>query len=204
MLADAGIVDAARGAALARLVGGRPGAALAMGANADAVLSQARVARLLIDLLGTDRRRRMGAQADLLEDGALLDRASSGGPANDDDEPAAEAEGGKRPRGRRGGERTTRRASPAERRAAVGQVLAVWRDVARDLAVAARGGQRELRQHELLDELTDAGAAIDGQAMAVFLNRLEAIGRGLDAYANPELALDVLLLEWPTTISAAA
>ena len=33
-----------------------------------------------------------------------------------------------------------RRASPAERRAAVTQIIYVWRDVARDLAVAARGG----------------------------------------------------------------
>ena len=41
------------------------------------------------------------------------------------------------------------------------QIVAVWRDVARDLAVAARGGKRELHQHELLDELTDAGARVD-------------------------------------------
>jgi hypothetical protein len=30
------------------------------------------------------------------------------------------------------------------------------------------------------------------------MQRIDAIGRAVEAYANPELALDVLLLEWPT------
>lgn len=96
-----------------------------------------------------------------------------------------------------------RRASPAERRAAVAQIVAVWRDVARDLAVAARGGKRELRQHELLDELVDAGALVDPAQVTVFLQRIDALGRALDSYANPELVLDTLLLEWPRTKAAA-
>jgi DNA polymerase-3 subunit delta' len=198
LLSDTGVADVARGSALARLVGGRPGAALALGMRAEAVLAQERIARLLLELLRADRRRRLTAQADLLEDGAQLAAATSAAAsdAGADEQPA---------RRRRALPRSAapRRASPAERRAAVTSVLAVWRDVARDLAVAARGGRRELRQHELLDELAAAGSTVDPMVIATFLGRLEAISRALDAYANPELALDVLLLEWPRPRQAA-
>jgi hypothetical protein len=85
----------------------------------------------------------------------------------------------------------------------VAVVIAVWRDVARDLAVAARGGTRELRQHDLLDDLTRAGAVVDADAVVGFLARLDACARAIDLYANPELALDTLLLEWPRARRAA-
>jgi hypothetical protein len=194
MLVDAGVADAARGTALARLASGRPGAALALARQPDAVLAQSRIARLLIDLLGADRRRRMSSQNDLIEDGAVLAAAASGAARASDDEPPMQ------PATRRRSvksERGPRRASPAERRAAVAQVLTVWRDVARDLCVAARGGRRELRQHDLLEELTAGGADVEAPEIAAFLARLEAISRAVEAYANPELALDALLLEWP-------
>ncbi len=193
LLADAGLADVSTGAALARLAGGRPGIALGLAAHTDSVLSQGRLARLLIELLGADRRRRLAMQADLLEDGGVLAAAGAAEAPADDEKPK---------KGR--GQRSARRASPAERRAAVGRVLDVWRDVARDLAVAGRGGRRELRQHELLDELTVAAARIDPAAIARFMLRLDAIGRAVDGYANPELALDVLLLEWPSTAAYAA
>jgi hypothetical protein len=79
----------------------------------------------------------------------------------------------------------------------------VWRDVARDLAVVTRGGGRELRLHDLLDELAAARATVDPAAATEFLDRLEAVSRALDAYANPELAVDALLLAWPKTRRAA-
>jgi hypothetical protein len=60
-----------------------------------------------------------------------------------------------------------------------------------------------LRQHELLDELVAAGGSVDVGRVTAFLERIDAVGRALDAYANPELALDVLLLEWPRTTAAA-
>ena len=79
----------------------------------------------------------------------------------------------------------------------------MWRDVARDLAVATHGGAREIRQHDLLDELMRAGSVVDPDAIARFLSRLDAVSRALDAYANPELALDALLLDWPRARQAA-
>jgi DNA polymerase III delta' subunit len=195
LLVERGVTDAMRGAALARLAAGRPGAALALGSQPDAVLAQGRIARLLIDLLSADRRQRLAAQSDLIEDGTLLAAAATGmAEAMEDGSFAVE------PAPRKRATRTgsgPRRASPAERRGAVTAVLAVWRDVARDLAVAARGGRRELRQHELLEELSAAGSSLAPADMARFLGRIETVSRAIDQYANPELALDALLLEWP-------
>ena len=199
LLDQAGLADRSRGAALARLAGGRPGAALALAHRPEAVIAQERLARTLIDLLCADRRRRLGSQADLVADGAVLAAAAAGtfdSETADEQETAATAGRQKRGAGKADGS-SSRRPSPAERRTAVALVVAVWRDVARDLAVASRGGQRELRQHDLLEELIQSGQRVDGDKVARFLSRLDATGRALDAYANPELALDALLLDWP-------
>jgi DNA polymerase III subunit delta' len=179
LLVERGLADAGQGAMLGRLAGGRPGVALAVAGTPEAVVVRARVVRTLLTLLDADRRRRLGAQAELLDDGAVLAAALAA-------ESAAAEEG-----------LATRRQSPAERRAAVGQVIAIWRDVARDLAVAAHGGGRELILRDAVDELSRYGARIAPTASAAFLARLDALSRAVDAYANPELVLDALLLEWP-------
>ena len=201
LLDQAGLADRSTGSALARLAGGRPGAALALAQRPEAVIAQERLARTLIDLLAADRRRRLGSQADLVADGAVLAAAASGTydeSQTADDEARPPVPAGKQRAPRAVGERSAaRRPSPAERRTAVAHVVAVWRDVARDLAVAARGGRRELRQHDLLDELTGSGETVEADDVARFLARLDSTGRALDAYANPELALDALLLDWP-------
>jgi DNA polymerase-3 subunit delta' len=211
LLGETGLADSVQGSALARLSGGRPGVAIALARRPEAEQAQARLSRTLLDLLVADRRRRLGSQSDLISDGAVL-AAAAAGTIEDLD---AGAEVATKPRrttrasgakagGRTAGERSSaRRPSPAERRSAVTHIVLVWRDVARDLAVAARGGTRELRQHDMLDDLTRAGALVDADAVVRFLARLEAVARALDAYANPELALDALLLEWPRARQAA-
>jgi DNA polymerase-3 subunit delta' len=181
LLAAEGLADPVQGAMLARLAGGRPGLAFSLARQPESVIVQARLARTLLDLLAADRRRRLAAQAELIDDGALLAAAAGGTEAT-----AA---------GRR---------QPAERRAAAAQVLAVWRELARDLALAAHGGRAELRQHELLDELESAGRRVPADRLTDFLARLDAASRALDAYANPELMLDSLLLIWPQSRGAAA
>lgn len=192
LLAERGLADQSRGTTLGRLAGGRPGVALRLAADPEAVLVYSRIARTLLDLTDAGRRRRLSCQAELLEDGARLAAAASAlpGDAADDGERSASGKAG-------------RRISPAERRVAVTQVLAVWRDVARDLAVAAQGGRRELRLHDLLDELVAAASGVDVARAAGFLDRVEAMSRAVDAYANPELALDALLVEWPQRSQAA-
>jgi hypothetical protein len=188
LLAEAGLADAARGAALGRLSGGRPGIALSLAANPETLLSQARLARSLLDLLAADRHTRLAAVPALLQDAAALGVGAGGSGSDtgaaDDDEPALSG-------------RAPSRVTPAERRAAVAQLLSVWRAVARDLAFAARGGASAVGQHELIDELAAVAPRVDADAVARFLERLESVSRALDSYANPELALDVLLLEWP-------
>jgi DNA polymerase-3 subunit delta' len=188
LLAERGLADASRAAALTRLASGRPGLAMALAAQPEATMAQSRLAAALLDLLGADRRRRLAAPPELLGDAVELLRASSG--HNTEAEAPV----------RRG---SAAKVSPAERRAAATQLIAVWREVARDLAVATRGGARELRQHELLDELAVYGKSVDQAAAAAFLDRLEAVSRAIDAYANPELALDALLLAGPRARRAA-
>jgi DNA polymerase-3 subunit delta' len=202
MLEAAGVADRSQGATIARLSGGRPGVALELATRPEAVIAQGRLARALLDLLDADRRRRLALQADLLDDGQLLAagaavdavaaHASEGG--------AAVPRGGGRGAGRGAG----RRQSPAERRAAVARVIAVWREVARDLALAAHGGRAELGRRDMFDELVAAGERVEPAAVGRFVARLDALARAIDGYANPELALDVLLLEWPMTGQRAA
>ncbi len=89
------------------------------------------------------------------------------------------------------------RRSPAERRRAVLALGAEWRLLARDLALAARGGRAELKEIGLLEELVALAGAIPPGSAEAFLARLESTLSAVDQNANPELALDVLLLAWP-------
>lgn len=191
MLEEAGVADRSAGTMLARLAGGRPGVALELAARPEAVLAQGRLSRSLLDLLGRDRRERLAQATGLLEDGGIL---ASAAPDDFSDSPEPRA----------AGRATERRRSPAERRAAVARVISVWREVCRDLALAARGGRSELARHDLFDDLVAAGDHADPAAVTQFLTRLDAVGRAVESYANPELGLDVLLLEWPATARHAA
>jgi DNA polymerase III subunit delta' len=206
LIAERGLADPSRGAALARLSGGRPGLALALAARPEAVLALGRLARTLLDLVAADRRTRLASQAELIEDGVTLAAAAAG--TAEDAEAAPQPGRGRTVRGGRaaGGDasaRSSRRPSPAERRGAVAEIVAAWRVLARDLAIAAHGGRRELRQSELLDDLVRTGELVDPTAVTRFLARLDVVTRALDLYANPELVLDALLIEWPRPKSAA-
>jgi hypothetical protein len=97
--------------------------------------------------------------------------------------------------------------SAAQRRRAASVVVALWRDVTRDLLVVRLGAEREVRDPALLDDLRaasaalgDAGATADPAArdLTAFLQRLDAAGELLEANLRPELVLDTLLLGWPS------
>jgi hypothetical protein len=96
----------------------------------------------------------------------------------------------------------TERRPPVERRRAAQVLLETWREVARDLAVLAVGGRRDLDDPALIDELTAAASGLPLEDLAAFLRRLEETGRALEANANPELAMDVLVLAWPRARAA--
>jgi len=219
LLVERGLLDASRASGVARASGGRPGMALALAGAPSAVLAADRLARSLLELTHADRRRRLAVVDDLLADAAILDaaiRGASPDPASDPDEVAtptdaarrgqvraaratpARASRSSRPGGGSGG-----RTAPAERRRAAIRVLLTWREVGRDLAVACRGGAAEIRHMELLEGLRGATAGLDERQLLRFLERLDGLIAAIEAYANPELALDALVLAWPRATRAA-
>ena len=178
LLTAVGAADAPTAAALARLAGRRPGAALMLAGQPEVVIVHARLIRSLLDLIAAAPRDRLAAVPALLEDGTALSAAQTGGDAEEES-----------PAGQRG--------APAQRRAAVSQLLAVWRGLARDLALAAHGAKSELSQPALLEELTAAAGRVDTTELTAFVGRLDAAVAALEMYANPDLLLDSLLLSWP-------
>ena len=181
----AGVADAPRAAALARLAGRRPGAALALAGQPDVVIVYARLSRSLLDLVAAPARVRLAAAPALLEDGLVLATLNPVHVADDE-----------APAGQRG--------APAQRRAAVGQLLGVWRELARDLALSAHGAKAELRQPELLDDLRAVAGTVEPAELTGFVGRLDLSISALEMYANPDLLLDTLLLAWPRPQTAGA
>ena len=182
VLIERGVADPARAARIARLASGRPGVALAIAAQPDLELALGRVARRLLDLTRADRRTRLAAAAELVSEGALLAQ-----------EPPVEAP-----------DEARAATAPAQRRRSVVGLLATWRTVARDLAVAGRGGRASVRWLDLLDELERTAASLQPGDIDRFLERIERVSALVEANANPELALDVLVLAWPRAVEARA
>jgi len=197
LLGEHGVADPARAARIARLASGRPGVALAIAAQPDLELALGRVARRLLDLTAADRRARLGAAPDLIADGALLANLEAGASESAGVAPAdgSALGAGQREREEPPGPRAV--GAPAQRRRAVAGLIATWRGVARDLAVAGRDGRASVRWVELLDELERTARSVRRGDIERFLERIERVGAMIEANANPELALDVLLLAWP-------
>jgi len=194
-------VEPPRSARLARLADGRPGLALALAAAPDAVAAREELARALLDLAALGPADRLLAGRELLARAADLGRLGvevdegPGGPAAAEPGPAGdpEADPGTRPG----------RGTPAERRRAAAALLATWTAVARDLAVTGLGAAALARDPGLLDDLAAASRAIGPDAAAAFLGRLGRAAELLEANANPELLVDVLVLAWPRAPQAA-
>jgi DNA polymerase-3 subunit delta' len=176
VLIEGGHAEPARSRALALAAGGRPGLAIRLAGQPEAVLARARIGRTLLDLVTADRRSRLGAAADLVADAAAVDAAMRGEVA-----PSA------------------KRLQPVERRRAVQLIIEVWRDVGRDLAVATHGRGQGIRDLDQLEELMALSGAVDPVALGRFLDRLDGLMVAIEGYASPELTLDTLLLTWPHT-----
>ena len=93
------------------------------------------------------------------------------------------------------------RVPAAERRAAALALLAIWRDVARDLALVGLGQAGAVRQLDLLDELEDVARQLPGAFAPRQLRRLELAGERLEGNVSPELVIDALALGWTATAS---
>jgi DNA polymerase-3 subunit delta' len=214
LLVERGVADAPSARVAALAAGGLPGLAMTIAAHPESTLVADRLLRQLLDLLAADRRTRLGAVSGLLADGAALDAALRGDPGVDPDAAPDEADHGAAAPARastRGGRSTraaaapatSRKPQPAERRRAALRVIDAWRAVGRDLAVAGTGGRAQIRRIDLLEELEGAAARIDPVALLAFLDRLDGLGAAIEAYANPELVMDHLVLAWPHLRKAA-
>jgi len=84
----------------------------------------------------------------------------------------------------------------AERRAAALALVAIWRDVVRDLALVGLGEPGDVRQVDLLDDLEAASARLPGGFAPAQLSRLDVAGERLEGNVSPELVVDALALGW--------
>jgi len=217
LLVDRGLAEAPTAARLARLTGGRPGLAVAYASAPGAVAVRGEIARSLLDLLGEGPARRLAAARDLQtragELAAALDGAAEpeavpdaaprarSGPARRAGV-VAEADGGTADGD--AAEEASARTTAGDRRRAVAQLLEIWRDLARDVALVEAGALRSVRDPSLLEEIGAAAGRMAPGAAAAFLTRIAGADDLLRGSVSPELLIDVLLIRWPRPRGAAA
>jgi DNA polymerase III delta' subunit len=210
LLVDQGLADAPLAARLARLSGGRPGDAIELAHAPSSLVIRGEVGRTLLDLIAATRSDRLRVGRDLLSRTAemaagITQAAQPGQPA-------------RASRGRRAsptadaaaptptpGDGTTEepdapgpaiRVPAAERRAAALALVAIWRDVVRDLALVRLGEPGDVRQVDLLDDLEATAQRIPATFAAIQLGRLDTAGERLEGNVSPELVVDALALGW--------
>ncbi len=216
LLAARGLADPPTAARLARLTGGRPGLAIALASAPGALAIRGELARSLLDLLGEPPGARLtaarGLQARAGDLALALDAAATEAP---EAAPSSVAGPGRGARGRKAAtavpaeaeeqaaDETPAKASPKDRRRATAQLFDVWRDLARDLALAGQGARQSVRDPALLEELEAAARGLPPGAATSFLARIAEADGLVRANVTPELLVDVLLLHWPRRRSAA-
>ncbi len=216
LLAARGLADPPTAARLARLTGGRPGQAIALASAPEGLAIRGELARSLLDLLGQPPGARLAAARGLQARAGDLALALDVAPTETPEAaPASVAGPARGARGRKAAkaaqaeaedqaaDETPAKASPKDRRRATAQLLDVWRDLARDLALAGRGARQSVRDPALLEELEAAARDLPPGTATTFLARIAEADGLVRANVTPELLLDVLLLHWPRRRSAA-
>ena len=208
ILAEHGVADAPTAARLGRLAGGRPGLAIAYARVPEAASIRAELARSLLDLVDARPSKRLEALRTLVPRASdLVGLLERGGQALDDAAvvpdvaPVDATNGGSEAAA--GAEDGARRVPAAERRRAAAVLIAVWVDVARDLALVGTGERAALRDPTLLEEYEAVARDVPAHAMAAFIERLGRGGELLEVNVAPELLLDSLVLAWPSRARAA-
>jgi DNA polymerase III delta' subunit len=220
ILGQAAVADPPTAARLGRLAGGKPGIALAYARSPEAVRARTEIARSILDLLRATRARRLAAARELLASaavvaGAMTDsavltqqvevaaaraRRTRRGPT----QPVGAAVAVAAPPADAGPESDqelaeagpARRAPAAERRRAAAQLIEIWQEVARDLAIVQLGRPGQVRDTALIDDLRAAAEGLDATTAARFLPRLARAGELLDVNVGPELLVDSLVIAW--------
>jgi hypothetical protein len=184
---------------------------MALAAAPDATRLRGEIARSLLDLLHATRTDRLLGVRDLAARAAEMVRAAGG------DGRAAGPPGRGKARGR--GAAAVAAADPAEadagadpadvadqvgparvpaaeRRAAALALVAIWRDLARDLALVGLDAPSRARDPELIEDLDAARRRIEPALAGEHLRSLELAGERLEGNVSPELVLDGLALAW--------
>ena len=206
VLAEHGLADAPTAARLGRLAGGRPGLAIAYARVPEAASVRAELARALLDLVDVRPSKRLEALRSLVPRASELgDLLARGGQSFDDEPtvPERPADTSNASAEAPAAEDGARRIPAAERRRAAGMLIAVWVDVARDLALVAAGERAALRDLALLEEYDAIAGDVPASDIARFIERLGRGGELLEVNVAPELLLDSLILAWPSRARAA-
>ncbi|MFL5685911.1 MAG: DNA polymerase III subunit [Chloroflexota bacterium] len=221
ILADAGAADPPVAARAARIASGRPGVALAWVVRREALRERDAIGRTLLDLIAArpaDRLegvRKLAIAASTIAgigDGTALELGTD----DAEQEVGRSAAKGKRVPGKGPTRQTTEvaagpgedlasdsegggpaRAPAAERRRAAEALIALWTDIARDVALCQRGLDASVRDLGLLDEVRGVGVDVDPDALHAFIDRLGQAAVLVAGNASPELVLDDLALAWP-------
>ena len=215
ILVEGGAVEAPIAARLARLSGGRPGEALALASAPEVLTIRSEVGRTLLDLATATRADRLRLVRDLLARAGELNaalrptgaattsgsrpsrgRRAASAPAASPPPPPAPTAGSAGPDAAGDASGPAARIAPAERRAAALALVAIWRDVARDLVLVALGTPADVRQLDLLDDLEAAAGRLPPTFGATQLRRLDLAGERLEGNVSPELVVDALALGW--------
>lgn len=211
------LADAPTAGRLARLVGGRPGLAVAYARAPEAEAIRSELSRTLIDLLDAGHATRLQAAKGLQSQSLALVRLLRPSAAPATPQPQPRGRGPARAKvapvvpepDEAGdpdapvGEGSTRKVPAAERRRALALLLDAWHEVARDLALAQAGAPKTVRDVALMEELDAAARDLEPGAAAGALARLVRASELLDSNVSPELVLDVLLIRWPRRRRAA-
>jgi DNA polymerase-3 subunit delta' len=192
ILADLGLAEPPMTARLARLASGRPGRAIALAERPELVRDLDELGRTLLDLHGASPSERLSGVRAALARSATLGTVGADDPSPARDDPAESDDA------------IPVRTPAAERRRAAEALLAIWTDVARDLALARLGLDGAVRDLGRLDDTRAVADTLDSAAMTAFLDRLGRAGVLIAGNVSPELVLDDLALAWSTSAPAAA
>ena len=222
LLDESGAAEPPVAARAARIAGGRPGVALAWVRAPDAMRERDAIGRALIDLAEARPAERLAGVRSLATQASAV-AAIAAGPNGV--VAATATAGSTRTRPNRGGDRAAAaetvvddaggdedgaddvgpvRTPATERRRSAEALVAIWTDVARDIALAQRGLERSVRDPSRLDDTQALASSLDPTDVAAFLDRLGRAAVLIAGNVSPELVLDDLALAWPHATRHAA
>ncbi len=169
---------------MARLAGGLTRRAIDYARKPDLLRWREATQRELLGLIASGSAERFDSVRHLLDTAARVEAA----PAVEEVEPVDDE--------------APRLAGAAQRGAAL-LVIDAWRDLARDLLMAAAGRPQLVSATTDREQIESVGRSVDRGELIAFLALAGRITDGLRENAAPRLALEIAMLAWPRTGAAA-